>query len=152
MTHRKILFKQMSKTLIKNLDNLIKYPNRQEALSIVEAGMNAIGTDKIITSAISIEEESLQIEDLKIDLSKFKRIRVIGFGKASCEAAISLEKILGSRIKDGVVIDIKKTECKFITSLVGTHPRASLRNVSATKQILDLIKDTNDNDLVLVIV
>ena len=152
MTHRKILFKQMSKTLIKNLDDLIKYPYRQEALSIVEAGMNAIGTDKIITSAISIEEESLQIEDLKIDLSKFKRIRVIGFGKASCEAAISLEKILGSRIKDGVVIDIKKTECEFITSLIGTHPRSSLQNVSATKQILDLIKDTNDNDLVLVIV
>jgi len=77
---------------------------------------------------------------------------VIAFGKASCEAAGTLEKILDNRIHEGIIIDIKETKCKIIESFVGTHPRPSMANVTATKNILEFAKDTNDKDLVLVAV
>ena len=147
-----ILDGHMSKIEIQNRSELTKYPNREDALSIIETGLNAIDTERVINDAIRVEEKSLHIKDLNFDLRRYKRIRVIGFGKASCEAAISLEKVLGSLINSGAVIDIKSKQCEIIESLVGTHPRSTLQNVTATKQLLEIVKDINEDDLVLVIV
>ena len=142
----------MSKIEIQNRAELAKYPSREAALSIIEVGLNAIDTERVINSAITVAGKELRIHDLKFDLERYKRIRVIGFGKASCEAAISLEKVLGPLIESGAVIDIKHKQCEIIESLVGTHPRSSLQNVTVTKQLLDVVKDVNQDDLVLVIV
>lgn len=142
----------MESTVIQNIKDLTTYSNRQDALSIMEAGLDAIYTEKVVTSSVSVHDDVLQVKTLKIDLHTFKRIRVIGFGKASCEAAIALEKVLGSKIKEGVIIDIKTTKCEFITSLEGVHPRPALQNVAATKQLLDVMKELTEDDLVLVII
>ena len=142
----------MSKIEIKNRAELLKYPNREDALSIIEVGLNSIDTENVVNTSILIEGKTLKIKDLVFDLEKYKRIRVIGFGKASCEAAISLEKVLGKLISSGAVIDIKSKQCEIIETLVGTHPRSSQKNVTATKQLLEIVKDINEDDLVLVIV
>lgn len=142
----------MSKIEIQNRADLLKYPNRADALSIIEAGLNSIDTENVINTSISVKDKTLHIKGLTFDLGRYKRIRVIGFGKASCEAAISLEKVLGSLIQSGAVIDIKHKQCEIIESLVGTHPRSSLQNVTVTQQLLEIVKDTNEDDLVLVIV
>jgi glycerate-2-kinase len=142
----------MSKIEIQNRADLLKYPNREDALSIIEAGLNSIDTESVINASVRVEDKTLYIKDHSFDLERFKRVRVIGFGKASCEAAISIEKVLGSLIQSGAVIDIKYKQCDIIESLVGTHPRSSLQNVTVTKQLLEVVKDTNEDDLVLVIV
>lgn len=142
----------MSKIEIQNRADLLKYPNREDALTIIEAGLNSIDTEGVINAAISVSGKTLQIKDLKFDLKRYKRIRVIGFGKASCEAAIALEKVLGKLISSGAVIDIKHKQCEIIESLVGTHPRSSLQNVTVTQQLLEVVKDIKEDDLVLVIV
>jgi glycerate-2-kinase len=147
-----ILDGHMSKIAIQNRAQLIESTNREDALSIIEVGLNAIDTEEVINSAISIDNKTLNIKDLKFDLEKYKRVRVVGFGKASCEAAVSLEKVLGKVIDSGAVIDIKYKQCEIIESLVGTHPRSSLQNVTATQQLLEIVKDLNENDLVIVIV
>ena len=68
-------------------NNLKQYPNRQKAMAIIEAGLDAIDTKKVVESSVALKGDILRIKDLEIDLRAFKRIRVIGFGKASCEAA-----------------------------------------------------------------
>ncbi len=142
----------MSKIEIQNRAELQKYPHREDALSIIEVGLNAIDTENVINSSISVQDKILRVKNHEFDLNKFKRVRVIGFGKASCEAAIALEKVLGSLISRGAVIDIKHKQCEIIESLVGTHPRSSLQNVTVTKQLLEIVKDIKEDDLVLVIV
>lgn len=142
----------MSKIEIQNRAELTKYPGREDALSIIEVGLNSIDTEEVINSSISVKDKTLHIKDLNFDLEKFKRIKVIGFGKASCEAAIALDKVLGKLIESGAVIDIKYKQCGSIESLVGTHPRSSLQNVTVTKQLLEVVKDIKEDDLVLVIV
>lgn len=144
----------MPEISIKNSRELLKNSGRSAMLKIVEAGLNAIETENIIKKSVSLLENKkiLKIKDFEISLSRFRRIKIIGFGKASCEAALTLEKIFGNKIKGGVVIDVKAAKCEYITSLVGTHPRPSKQNILATRHILELAKETNKDDLILAVV
>ena len=77
---------------------------------------------------------------------------MVGIGKASLEAAIALEKILGNRITDGIVLDVKKGKLKYIKSFAGTHPFPSKVNMRVTGEIVGLLKSVNSNDLVISII
>lgn len=138
--------------VIKNFDTLAGTESRRLALEIIEAGLDAINTDKVVKDAVKISNGTLQIGNVTEDLAKFKRIRVIGFGKASCDAAVALHEVLGDKISGGAVIDLKTAQCGSIETLVGTHPHPSSQNVVATRQIVELAKDTNEDDLVIAIV
>lgn len=139
---------------ITNFSELASSPAREQALRIAEAGLEAIDTASVIAQSVTIDETTqvLHVRDLSFDLNRFKAIRVIGFGKASCDAAVALEKALKGHIHSGVVIDIKTTTCEIIEPLVGTHPRPSPQNVDATKRIIELSKGLTQDDLVIVAV
>ena len=137
---------------IKNFDELATSEERKKALQIVEAGLSAVNTKEIVENKIKLEGNNLKINGHEFDLNEFKHIKVIGFGKASGEAAVGLEKILGDKIKDGAVIDIKATKCEFIKIYQGDHPRPSEKNLNAAKNIVEIAGDANENDLVIVIV
>lgn len=137
---------------IKNFDNLVTTENRRLILEIAEAGLEAINTKDVVASSIKLENNILFVKDQKFDLNKFKKIKVVGFGKASCEAASALEDIFGSKINEGAVVDLNKTTCIYIEMLTGTHPRPSEMNVVAGERIYEIIKDSNEYDLIIVLV
>ena len=118
----------------------------------MEAGLDSINTEKVINSSVSLTGDVLRIKGEEFNLTKFKRVKVIGFGKSSPLAAEALEKILGSKIEEGVVIGIQKIECKYIETLIGTHPRPSHANMEAGNKIYKIIKDANEEDLIIVLV
>lgn len=142
----------MEKHWIKNWDILATTPNRKLTLEIIEAGLDAINTEKVIDSSVSLKGDILYIKGEEFDLSKFKRIKVVGFGKSSCEAALALEKVLGSKIKEGVVIGLSKAICNYIETFAGTHPQPSELNVVAGEKMYEMIKNSNEEDLIIVLV
>ena len=142
----------MSERFIKNFDELATTPNRKIALEIMEAGYTAISTEKVMDASIYLVGNILSIKGKEFDLSKFKNIKVIGFGKSSCEAALALEKILGNKISGGVVIGLEKVDTKYIETFAGTHPRPSEANVEAGRKIYELIEESTEEDLVIVLV
>lgn len=142
----------MTNKWIKNFDELAVTENRKLALEIAEAGFESINTEKVIFNSIKLENNILTILNQSFDLSKFKRIKVVGFGKASCEAASALEKVLGDKINEGVVIGLKKVTCEYIESFAGTHPRPSEVNVEAGKKIYEIANESKEDDLLIAIV
>ncbi len=142
----------MEKVWIKNAAELAVTEARRKALQIVSAGLDSIDTSKIIKSAINLDGDILSVKGEKFDLKKFKRVIVVGFGKASAIAAYELEKILGNRIFDGVVIDLSIFGLKRIHGFKGTHPKPSQANVDASEKIAELAEGISDKDLVIVIV
>ncbi len=142
----------MTKNLVKNLNELATTKNRQLVLSIVEAGLTAIDTQEIISRSVKLENNILSVLENNFDLAKFKKIKVVGFGKASTDGALALEKILGSKIAGGAVIGLSKVDCEYIETFVGTHPRPSPINIDAGKKIYEIIKDSNEQDLIIVLV
>ncbi|MFZ2205050.1 MAG: DUF4147 domain-containing protein [Minisyncoccia bacterium] len=150
----------MIKKWIKNSDELLTskgadgaiIENRKLALEIAEAGLESINTEKVIINSIKLENNILSILDQDFDLTKFKRIKVVGFGKASCEAASAFEKILGSKINEGAVIGLNKITCDYIQTFAGTHPRPSEVNIEAGKKIYEIADGSKEDDLLIAIV
>jgi glycerate-2-kinase len=147
-----ILVNHMQKNLIKNMGDLATTPNRKMVLEIMEAGLCAINTEKIMNSSLSIIDNILFVKEEGFDLAKFKNIKVVGFGKSSCEAAIALDRILGPKIQRGAVIGLEKITSRYIETFAGTHPRPSEANIEAGKKIYEIIKDSTEEDLIIVLV
>lgn len=76
----------------------------------------------------------------------------VGMGKCAVDAALVFEDILGDRITDGIVIDVKEGNFKKLRSFIGTHPFPSDYNVSVTKKIVHMLSGITERDLVLVVV
>ncbi|MFA5936301.1 MAG: DUF4147 domain-containing protein [Candidatus Paceibacterota bacterium] len=142
----------MSERLIKNFNEIATTPNRKTSLEIIEAGLDAINTEKVINSSVSLVNDILFIKGTSFNLAKYKNIKVVGFGKSSCEAALALEKVLGSRIKKGAVIGLQKINCQYIETFAGSHPVPSSLNIEAGKKIYETIKDSKEDDLIIVLV
>jgi len=142
----------MEQHIVKNFDELATTQNRKIALEIIETGLDAINTGKVIFSSVFFSGNILSIKGKEFDLNKYNKIKMIGFGKSSCEAALALENILGNKITAGAVIGINKTECKYIETFVGTHPKPSEKNIEAGKKIYELIKNSEKSDLIIVLV
>ena len=142
----------MVKHSIKNFEELSTTENRKMALEIIEAGLEAINTQNVISSNIVLKENILSVQGKNFDLNKYKRIKVIGFGKSSCDAALALEKILGSKISGGAVIGLSKISCEYVETFAGTHPRPSPVNIIAGQKIYQTIEDSNEEDLIIALV
>jgi len=142
----------MDNRRIKNWDELATSENRKSALAVMEAAFQSIDTRKTIKDSIKLDGETLRVCDKTFDLAKFNTIKVVGFGKASIQAAIVLEEILGSRISEGAVIGLSKADCKFINTFSGTHPRPSVQNISAGKKIYEIAENAKEGDLLIVLV
>jgi hydroxypyruvate reductase len=119
--------------------------------------VTAVDPVKRLTELIRIENEHLSVgteEDQKsFDLKRFKRIYLIGTGKASSSMAQAIEAILGDRItkgvittKDGHLLPLKKTEV-----IEAGHPLPDARGFTGAKRIRELLKESGPEDLVIYI-
>ena len=91
----------------------------------------------------------LNIKNKKYYLSKYKKIFIIGAGKASSDMAFEIEKLILNKISSGIVIDTKVRKLKKIKVVKGTHPLPSKINVDATKKIYEIASKAGKNDLIL---
>ena len=140
------------KIWIKNFKELAVTENRKLALTIAEAGLESINTETVIVNSVKLQDNILSVMGKSFDLSKFKKIKVIGFGKASLDSALALEKILGSKINAGAVVGLHKIDLEYIESFIGTHPKPSKINIDAGERIYEIIKDSSAEDLIIVLV
>lgn len=138
--------------LIKNFDSLANTELRKKALNIVEAGLQAIQPQEVLSSEISIEDVVLSIKDRKFDLGNYERIFLVGFGKGSSGIAKYLEELLGDKLTEGWDIDVVDETFKKIHYTKGTHPLPSQTNIDFTKNVLKNLTDLSEKDLVVVII
>ncbi len=140
---------------IQNYATLAHTPARHDALDIIEAGLAAIDTTAIMRDQVTLEGEVLRIGYHTFTLSDYRSIRVIGFGKASCQAAAALEKILGPRITSGIAISnatVSASICATITLCESSHPLPTQQNVTNSGAIVALCESLTTDDLVIVLV
>jgi glycerate-2-kinase len=138
---------------IKNSQALMQNKLRKAAIKILEAGLEAIDTENVIKKTVRLEDGILFINDKKIDLTQKNRLIVVGIGKCSMDSAAALEEILGDRINDGMIIDVKcDRPLKYIKTREGDHPLPTDRNVNYTKEMINLLDGLGEDDLVLIVV
>ncbi|MFM7089125.1 MAG: glycerate kinase [Candidatus Paceibacterota bacterium] len=137
---------------IKNFEELSTTPNRAIVLEILEAGLAAIDTELILKNSFILDGDTLSVQGKDFDLTKFKKIKVVGFGKASAKAAVALDNILGDRISEGVMVGLVKSDCEHIETFAGTHPRPSSQNLVAGTRIREIVSSCTEDELVIAVV
>ncbi len=125
---------------------------RRDSLAVLKTGLAAIKTREAVRRQCVLKGSVLTVAGNSFDLKTFNRLYVIGFGKASLETAEELEKILGDRITDGIVLDVKKANLTRIKSIKGTHPFPSEGNRIATGKIMEIVRQADSRDLIITIV
>ena len=150
-------------TIIKNREELLSNASSQKdrkareiALDAIEEAFKTADPKRIMFSKVRLENESLKINGETFDLSKYRRIFVLGGGKASGTMAEALEEILKDRIEDGVIVVPKEVAKKHKLSRIkiyeSSHPIPDESSVSGAKKIIELAKRAGDNDLVICLI
>lgn len=138
--------------IIKNYQQLATTPLRCDALSIAEAGLAAIDTKTVLEKALTLEGNLLHIQGTTFNLSTYRHIYIVGFGKVACTAAHTLETIFAGRVREGAVVGVAERVCQVVDTYAGTHPRPSHINYTASKHIEEVARRAGEEDLVLVII
>lgn len=140
--------------MIKNIQQLATSPLRKQGLQIAEAGFAAINTAAAVRKSFIFDAKKNKLKVLKqeFNLLKFKKIIVVGFGKAALEAVTEIQKILQNKITCGFVIDLKEGDLGNIVCRVGTHPRPTIVNVEATRELVAMLETCDKDDLVVAVV
>lgn len=138
--------------IIKNYEDLASSPARRDALAIAEAGLRAIDTATVLRDSVVVHDNVLTITGRQFELDDYENIYIVGFGKAACTAAYTLEEVLKGKVKDGAVIGLTERVCQVVDTYAGTHPLPSQQNYTATKHIEEVARRAKENDLVLVVV
>ena len=140
--------------MIKNKEQLLSHGHREareKALDIVTHALQACDPLKATNRFVSIDGSMLSVGDQVIDLDRFRRIFVIGAGKATYLQAVALEEILGDRITGGLVVvkDGQKGPLKRIPIKEAAHPVPDQRSFDACQEIMEIADGAGPGDLVI---
>jgi glycerate 2-kinase len=127
---------------------------REDALAIFQAGLKAVDPVIALKRHVKLRNDKLTVGNRHYDLTSYKGIYVIGAGKASAAMAQPIEELLGERIKSGF-INVKyghTLPLNIIQVNEAGHPVPDEAGLSGTKKIIELLKQTQEKDLVLFLI
>jgi len=134
------------------------YQLYQTALEIMNEGIMAADPKLAVKKAIKIRKDIIYfLENLKEKVNKQTKIIVIGGGKASAEMALAIEEILRDKISSGYInvpdnINFNEKQAKKIILNSAGHPFVNEGSIKGAYQILNLLKKTTKNDLVICLI
>jgi glycerate 2-kinase len=120
---------------------------RADAQSIFQAGLDAVDARNAVSRHLSLDSngEVLSIDaSIRLPLSRFDRIFVIGGGKAAAPMAVAVEEIVGLRHPPQGLVNVKyghtSPKPRFIALHECAHPipdRAGVAGVRAMERVLE---------------
>jgi glycerate 2-kinase len=122
---------------------------RRIMLDIVERSLQELDSYHVISNLLKLKGSILHIGGRQWDLSRKRRVFVVGAGKACNAMARAVDEILGHYITEGVVI-VKKLEdndkLQHIELVTGGHPLPNQDGLKASQRILQLVDKATSDD------
>jgi len=129
-------------------------PLHWQALAVLEAALEAADPAQAVRRALRRDGDTLFVGDRSYNLRQFRRILVVGAGKATAPMARAVEDLLADRLTAGT-ITVKygyTTPTRVIAVREAGHPIPDEAGVAATQAIVNLLRDVTADDLVLCLI
>lgn len=113
---------------------------QRDLIDIFNAALAAVDPYQAVLDTVRLEHNYLHVAATKYKLASFKRIVVVGAGKATPRMAMAIEKLLASRISTGLII-VKQGHQERLTiiqQVEAAHPVPNQAGVNATQKILEM--------------
>ena len=101
------------------------------------------------------EDHRLTIGDRAYSLSDFRRVVVVGAGKASAPMAAAVEDVLGARLPIEGSVTVRyghAAPTRHVRIREASHPVPDAAGVEATRAMVDLLRDADADDLVVCVI
>lgn len=127
---------------------------RETAMDLVKAAVKAADPYAAVMRSVVRQGETLRVGGKEYDLRRYRRILVLGAGKASAPMAVALEEVLGERIAAGlVVVKYGYTATTRIVALrEAGHPVPDERGVDAARDLASMASQAEEDDLVILLI
>lgn len=144
--------------IVKNKDNILSHgdvASRQIVLDITEKTLDRLNAYNRIKSIMHMEGSILTIGTKQWDLSKKKRVYLLGAGKACNHMAMAVDEVLGDYLTDGIaIVKIAEDTDVFRNTrvYVGGHPLPNEEGYKACQEIIELVDQSGPDDLFIVVI
>jgi glycerate 2-kinase len=127
----------------------------RDVLAAMNEALAAADPARIVRKHLRLDRQILRADKLRFSLKEYRRLFVIGGGKASGYMAEEVEKLLGKWITRGLVIipDYMrpKPRARRIRYHRGTHPIPTRKGMEGVLAMLDLVENVSRDDMVIVL-
>ncbi|MHA1672276.1 MAG: glycerate kinase type-2 family protein, partial [Promethearchaeota archaeon] len=146
---------------------------RQIGLEAINQGIESVQPDELVRKSILFENRILKIEDLSLDLSKYRKIVIVGGGKATYLMATALLDMIhkifsvsssdsGSDFVSGAInIPSNQETPEFISPPSGqgkihihkaSHPVPDIHGMQGVQEMIQLINDSPPDSLIIALI
>lgn len=127
---------------------------RQHAREIFQAAVKVVDAGQCVRQFVRLKGDVLHVGERAYDLGAYKRVLVVGMGKASTQMGAALEDILGDRIGGGLINTKYEhgASLKHIEVIECGHPVPDEAGVKGTDRMLKVLDGADAQTLVLCLI
>lgn len=134
---------------------------QQQAEAIWRSGVAAVDSERLVRATISGSETTIEIADETLEIGNFRRIVVVGAGKAGAGMALGVESSLGQDLVAKKVVGWVNVPSDCVRPLQRIHLHAArpagineptFEGVIGSERILELVSSLTADDLCLVLI
>ena len=135
--------------------SLRSYAEGERMTRILAAALDAVDPEKAVLKLVRRDQDHLTFGTIDIDLQAYRRVFIIGAGKASFMMARAVANLVGDKLAKGAVITKAVGLSSFLPGypsvrvLRGGHPLPDPGSLQGTQVIVDLVKILHPDDLVI---
>lgn len=128
-----------------------QFPTSRPLLDLAEIALQCVDPAQLLRRHLQLKGETLWVQGQAFLLRRYKRIIVVGAGKATYGMAQALDQLLGNRISTGLinVPAPARRHLGRIQVLAASHPYPDVATVAGAKKILQLVADATVDDLII---
>jgi glycerate 2-kinase len=128
-------------------------PEGERITRILAAAITAVEPGVAVGRFVQRDGDMLTISGRAYDLRSFRRVVLLGIGKASVAMSDALVEILGDRLSAGLVIPKQVTSSYSpLTLLIGGHPVPDEQSLAAGKKTIELVSSLQADDLLICLI
>lgn len=129
-------------------------PQYEDVLAVLDAALAAVEPAQAVQRVMTLNDTVLWINGVSYDLERYRRVIVVGGGKASAALAGAVEAALGTRVAAGQ-INVKygyTAPLERVTLVEAGHPVPDEAGVAGARAMVDLLRGADERDLVLCLI
>lgn len=127
---------------------------RRQVVRVMEAALRAVDPGDAVRRCLAREGHTLRVDGCEYDLSRYRRVIVVGAGKAGGPMALAAEEILGDHLAAGAV-NVKygyTAPTRVVELHEAGHPIPDEAGLDGARRIADLLRGAGEDDLVVAVI
>ncbi len=127
---------------------------RKHVFEIYNEAVEAANPEKCVLEHITFENNTLAVEKKSYNLDDHSNIYVIALGKAAASMASAVEKTLGERITEGIIVTNSKPEINFkhLEFYLSSHPVPDDKSIVAADKVCAILNKSGEKDIVIFLI